>query len=149
MLIVIDRQVPCAFFLVVLSVFAAPLSSAQFACAQEVAQTQNPHRNHAESPKTQSQEELSAQQRAELLKQRNSFANEAQALRDEGKLPEAIVAVEKMLAIEQKVFGNESVDGAGSLTYLATLHADEEDFTEALKCQQEALTVLTKLKGDA
>jgi tetratricopeptide (TPR) repeat protein len=82
------------------------------------------------------------------LQERDRYAAQTQQLRDEGKLPEAIAAAEKMLAIERKVFGKVHEEVAGSFAYLADLHAARDDFAAARTARQEVLTVYTKLYGD-
>src|SRR5262245_30491306 len=51
----------------------------------------------------------------ERLKERDRYGAETQKLRQAGKLPEAIAAALKMLAIEREVLGNVHEDVAGSL----------------------------------
>ena len=62
------------------------------------------------------------------LKERDHYSEESDALLGEGKLPEAIAAAEKMLAIEQEVLGNNHLDVAGSLERLADMHEQREEF---------------------
>jgi hypothetical protein len=52
---------------------------------------------------------LSQEQQAKL-KERDQFQKEAEKLKAEGKLTEAIAAAEKMLAIERTVYGNVHVE---------------------------------------
>ena len=68
---------------------------------------------------------LTAQQQ-ERLKERDQLAMQAEQLRSQGKLPEAIKAAEAMLAIEREVLGESSEDAIGSLELLARLHQDRE-----------------------
>jgi CHAT domain-containing protein/tetratricopeptide (TPR) repeat protein len=84
----------------------------------------------------------------EKLKERDRYDNEARKLHKEGKLPEAIAAAEKMLAIERQVFGNVHADVVGSLQMLAELHVAREDFAAARKARQEVLAILTKLLSE-
>ena len=53
------------------------------------------------------------------LKERDQYSDESAKLEKEGKLPEAIAAGEKMLAVEREVLGNDHADVAGSLGRLA------------------------------
>jgi CHAT domain-containing protein/Tfp pilus assembly protein PilF len=85
----------------------------------------------------------------EKLKERDQFAMEAQKLRSEGKLTEAVAAAEKMLAIEREVFGDVHPEVAGSLRLLAGLQVARQDFAAARKARQEVLAIQTKLLGAA
>src|SRR5437867_3327547 len=75
----------------------------------------------------------------ERLKERDKYGELTAKYRKEGKLPEAIAAAEKMLAIEREVFGNFHEDVAGSLEQLAEMHEQREDFAAARKARQEVL----------
>jgi CHAT domain-containing protein/tetratricopeptide (TPR) repeat protein len=82
------------------------------------------------------------------LKERDRYEKEANQLRSEGKLPEAIAAAAKMLALERQVFGRVHPDVAGSLQFLAELHEAQEDFAAARKARQEVLAIQTQLRGE-
>src|SRR5438552_7614587 len=84
----------------------------------------------------------------ERLKERDRYGAEAQKLRQAGKLPEAIAAAEKMLAIEREVFGNFHEEVAGSLEQIAEMQEQREDFAGAPKARQEVLAIRAKLHGD-
>jgi tetratricopeptide (TPR) repeat protein len=81
------------------------------------------------------------------LKERDRFLKEAEKLRAEGKLSEAIAAAEKMLAIEREVLGTVHADVANSLQFLAEMHEALEDFTPARRARQKVLAIQTKLLG--
>ena len=75
------------------------------------------------------------------LKERDQVAIQAEQLRSQGKLPEAIQAAEAMLAIEREVLGATSEDAIGSLELLAHLHQDREDWAAARKVRKEVLNL--------
>ena len=79
-----------------------------------------------------------AQQQAQL-KERDRLGIQAEQLRSQGKLPEAIQVAEAMLAIEREVLGETSEDAIGSLEVLAQLHQDREDWAAARKARMEVL----------
>lgn len=81
------------------------------------------------------------------LKERDRDGEDSKKLRAQGKLAEAIVACEKMLAIEREVFGNVHEEVAGSLEQLAEMHEQREEFTPAQKARREVLDIQTKLHG--
>ena len=83
---------------------------------------------------------LTARQQ-ERLKERDQFAMQAEQLRSQGKLSEAIQAAEAMLAIEREVLGETSEDAIGSLELLARLHQDREDWAAARKARTEVLNL--------
>jgi CHAT domain-containing protein/tetratricopeptide (TPR) repeat protein len=87
------------------------------------------------------------QERQEKFKERDRFQKEAEKLQAEGKLPEAIAAAEKMLAIERELLGSVHPDVAMSLEFLADLHEAREVFPAARKARQEVLAIQTKLRG--
>jgi CHAT domain-containing protein/Tfp pilus assembly protein PilF len=81
------------------------------------------------------------------LKERDQFSKEAQKLRAEGKLTEAVAAAEKRLAVERQVYGDVHAEVVRSLQFLAQLHEEREDFAAARKARQEVLAIQTKLLG--
>jgi CHAT domain-containing protein/tetratricopeptide (TPR) repeat protein len=83
------------------------------------------------------------------LKERDRFQKEAERLRAEGKLTDAIAAAEKMLSIGRQVFGDVHPEVVDSLQLLAELHEAREDFVAARKARQEVLAIETKLRGAA
>jgi hypothetical protein len=82
------------------------------------------------------------------LKERDRYEKEAQKLRADGKLSEAIVAATKMLALERQVFGDVHAEVAGSLQFLGELYEAREEFASARKALQEVLAIQTKLLGE-
>ena len=88
-----------------------------------------------------------SKEQQDKLKERDRLDTEARKLRSEGKLPEAIAAAEKMLALERQLFGDVHPKVAGSLQFLAVVHEAREDFAAARKARQEVLAIQTKLLG--
>ena len=87
-------------------------------------------------------------ERQERLQERDrKLWAEAQRLRAQGKLDEAITAAEKMLAIEREVLGAEHPEVAVSLEWLAKVYIEREDFAAARKARQEVLALRGKLHG--
>lgn len=82
-----------------------------------------------------------------LLKERDRLWEEAQKLRSEGKLAEAIKAGEAMLAIERKLFPAGDPDLAVSLGWLAEVHEEREDFAAAKSARREALSIVRARYG--
>ena len=72
---------------------------------------------------------------------------EAQRLRAQGQLDEAITAAEKMLAIERAALGAEHPEVAVSLEWLAKVYIERADFAAARKARQEVLALRGKLHG--
>jgi hypothetical protein len=82
------------------------------------------------------------------LKERDSLFAEVKKLQAAGKLMEAIAAAEKMLVIEREVFGPVHSEVADSLSILAKMHEEQEDFTSARTARQTLLEVQKKLYGE-
>jgi CHAT domain-containing protein/Tfp pilus assembly protein PilF len=91
----------------------------------------------------------SSKERQERLKERDRLRAETQRLRQQGKLAEAVAAVEKALAIERAVLGKTHADVADSLELLADLHQEREDLAAARKVRQEVLALRRQLHGDS
>ena len=91
--------------------------------------------------------ELPATERAERLKERDRLWTEAQKLRSDGKLAEAIATGRKMLAIERDVLAADHEDLLISLNWLANLAEQAEDWQAAEPLRAEALVWLTKHRG--
>ena len=87
-------------------------------------------------------------ERQERLQERDRLWAEAQRLRAQGQLAEAITAAEKMLAIEREVLGAEHQEVAASLEWLAEVYVEREDFAAARKARQEVLALRVKLHGE-
>ena len=122
-------SMPMRFVLAVFFVVTFPVSAAE-----------PPAQAAATKPPTAAQQER--------LKKRDHCFREAQRLRREGKLEEAITATEKMLAIGREVFGDVHADVAFSLEMLARMHEQREAWDAAHKACEEALAVRTKLHGE-
>jgi CHAT domain-containing protein len=90
---------------------------------------------------------LTAEQQKQL-KERDQLAEEAQRLRAQGNLVEAIATVQKVLAIERKVFGNVHEEIAGSLDWLSRMHVQQEEFLTARNALREVLAIQIQLHGD-
>jgi tetratricopeptide (TPR) repeat protein len=87
---------------------------------------------------------------ADRLKQGAAFWVEAARLRDQGKLPEAIAAIEQVLVIEREHFGKTAPEEiAASLACLASLQDSIEDFAAARKSREEILSIRSRLHGPA
>jgi CHAT domain-containing protein/tetratricopeptide (TPR) repeat protein len=99
-----------------------------------------------QAPALTSGQEVPAQSASEL-KERDRLRDEAQKLRAEGKLAEAITAASGALAIERKILAADHDGLAGSLSLLAELLADREDFAAARAARSEALELLRKRHG--
>jgi tetratricopeptide (TPR) repeat protein len=87
------------------------------------------------------------QEQQKRLQRRDRLAAEAEKLRAEGKLAEAIAAAEKMLDVEREVLGRVHPDMVGSLHLLADMHEEREAFKEARQARAEALEIQTRLRG--
>jgi CHAT domain-containing protein/tetratricopeptide (TPR) repeat protein len=83
----------------------------------------------------------------ERLKERNRYNAEARKLETEGRRAEAIAAVEKALAIERDVLGNQHADVAGSLRWLCEVRAEQGDFVGARQAGEECLAIETRRVG--
>lgn len=81
------------------------------------------------------------------LKQRDLLWTYSQNLHQAGKLDEAIAAAKEMLDIELAVVGSETPDAISSMSYLADLRCEKEDFSAARKLREAALANCTKLLG--
>src|SRR5207244_5792114 len=90
---------------------------------------------------------LNASQQAKLAEARR-YSKESAALEGEGKLPEAIAAAQKMLAIERSLFGDAHADVVGSLQRLARMNERLEDFPAADKERKEVLALQIRLHGE-
>src|SRR5262245_4664867 len=84
----------------------------------------------------------------ELLKERNRLANEANQLAKAGKFTEMAAIVEKVVALDRRIYGDAAEEIAASLDVLARIHAVREDFKAARKAREEELAIRTKLYGE-
>lgn len=89
---------------------------------------------------------LTAEQQA-LLKGAAKWSYETAKLRKEGKLEEAIVAAQKMLAAEVEEHGELHDDPIGSMTQIAECREKLEQFVEARKVRERILELQTKRFG--
>jgi CHAT domain-containing protein/Tfp pilus assembly protein PilF len=85
--------------------------------------------------------------RKEQLRQRDQFATEARKLKSEGKIAEAIVAGENMLAIERQLDPKPAADVAVVLNWLGQAEIERKNYGQGQKRFQEALEVLTSVYG--
>lgn len=83
------------------------------------------------------------------IQERDAILKRAEELVQTRKWQEAIGEVEKMLAIERMVFGNEHDDVIGSLGSLRELHVQCENFARAKNAAEELLAIQTKRFGPA
>jgi CHAT domain-containing protein/Tfp pilus assembly protein PilF len=123
------RMAPLVFW--VAGLVLAALFAGQFALAQPAA---------ADS--------LGQKERQERLKERDRLWAEVQRLQQQGKLTEAVVAIQKVLTIERAVLGKTHADVADSLKLLAKLQEEREDFAAARAARQEVLALRRQLHGD-
>jgi tetratricopeptide (TPR) repeat protein len=86
--------------------------------------------------------------RTTLLAERNRLWREANRLRDEGKVGEAIPAARQALAIHRRLFGNANADVVKMLVWLAQSHLQRDEFEAARTTSQEASAIGTKLYGE-
>ena len=91
--------------------------------------------------------ESAASERAEKLKERDGLWEEAQKLRGEGKLAEALTAGKKMLAIERQVLPADSEDLPVSINWLADVAEQAEDWPTAEAHRGESLAWNTQHRG--
>ena len=85
--------------------------------------------------------------RAAQLAERDRLWGEAQKLRADGKLSEALAAGRKMLAIEREVLRADSEDLPVSLNWLAEVAAAAEDWKQAEAFHTQALAWSTQQRG--
>ncbi len=74
-----------------------------------------------------------------LRAERDRLWDEAQRLRDEGKLAEAAAAAERMLAIERQWLGEDDGEVVYSIEWLAGVYEQAEDWPSAAARRREAL----------
>ncbi|MSQ97650.1 MAG: tetratricopeptide repeat protein [Gemmataceae bacterium] len=89
---------------------------------------------------------LTAEQK-EKLKERDAFWKQSLQFSSEGKLPEAIAAADRALAIERVVHGPEHREVVVTLKHRGNLHERAEDFAAAEKDRREVLRLQTKQFG--
>jgi CHAT domain-containing protein len=80
--------------------------------------------------------------------ERDRLRAEVNRLRQQGKLTEAVAAVEKLLANERAVLGKTHAEVADSLELLAELHLEREEFVAARTTRQKVLALRRQLHGD-
>jgi CHAT domain-containing protein/Tfp pilus assembly protein PilF len=90
---------------------------------------------------------LSKAERTKLLAERNRLWQEANRLRAQGELGEAIPAARQTLAIQRQLFGSANAGVAQSLEWLAQSHLQRDEFDAARTAWQEASTIRTQLYG--
>lgn len=89
---------------------------------------------------------VAPEQREKL--ERDRLAKESSALEKEGKLAEAAVVMEKMLAIERSLLGETHEDVVMTLTRLAGLQERQDEFAAAHRRRQEVLTLQKERFGE-
>jgi tetratricopeptide (TPR) repeat protein len=102
----------------------------------------------ADAPAANKPAVLSKAQRTKLVTERDRLWQEANRLRDEGKLGDAIPAARQALAIERRLFGSANADVAQSLEWLAQSHLQRDEFDAARTALQESSAIRTKLYGE-
>ena len=86
-----------------------------------------------------------AEERQELFVKVQSQMAEAQRLRAEGKLAEAIEAARQALELEHRLFPEPHPAPADTLVWLANAHQSRGDLAEAKECCRQAIEVTTQL----
>jgi WD40 repeat protein/Flp pilus assembly protein TadD len=99
------------------------------------------------SPQAQPQPAPLTPEQQTRLKERNQLFAEAQKLRGEGKVADAVAAAQKMLDIERDVLGGDHKEVADSLAFLAGLHRQNDDLPNAKRVLTDLLALRTKLDG--
>ncbi|HLJ97257.1 MAG TPA: CHAT domain-containing tetratricopeptide repeat protein [Gemmataceae bacterium] len=85
--------------------------------------------------------------RQQRLQERNAYAAQVNKFRAEGKWKEAIAFVNKILAIEREVFGENHEELTGSWRQLIDLQEAGENWEAARKAGRELLALQTTLHG--
>lgn len=91
--------------------------------------------------------DASATQPQELLVERGRLDQDAKNLRVQGKLAEAIAALEQKLAKEREAYGHDHAIALATLGQLAELHEACDDLAAARKVWEEVLATRTRLAG--
>lgn len=86
-------------------------------------------------------------QQQERLRERDRLWKEMQRLRAAGQLPQAIAALEKVLAIEREILGRDHEDVAGSLQTLAGMREQQGEFAAARQARREVLQIRVQRNG--
>ena len=115
-----------------------PLNVAQNASAQTQA-----NRTSAAQPPT-----LTAAQR-ERLTERDRLWDETMKLDSNGKLADALVAAESVLAIERSVLGEKSDDAIDSMELIASIHERRENWPEAIAMRRDVLKLQVGVLGES
>jgi len=90
---------------------------------------------------------ISDDQRKSLLDAWDRLDKESGDLHSAGKLEEAIVAAEKMLAIDTQLYGTESDTSAKTLNWIGDRQADLALWSAARQSYRDQVAMLTKLHG--
>lgn len=85
--------------------------------------------------------------RAAKFAERNRLWTEAQKLRDQGKIAEAIGDARKIIAIEQELLGKDHAELISSWSFIAGLAEGTEDWTNAGEARAEAWRMATVAYG--
>jgi tetratricopeptide (TPR) repeat protein/CHAT domain-containing protein len=91
---------------------------------------------------------LGPKERNAQLAERDRLDQASKQLRSAGKVPEAIAAATKMLALERQLFGNAHDDVAHSLVFLAECHEQQGEYSLAESCCREMYDIRRKTYGD-
>jgi tetratricopeptide (TPR) repeat protein len=91
-------------------------------------------------------QELTSEQRQRLMAERDKRKKEAEEFESRGNIAEAIDAAEKMIALEQQVYGD--IESSASWwEWIAVRYQRREDFASAKIARTEVLRIRTKLLG--
>lgn len=81
------------------------------------------------------------------LEKRDQLWAEAQKLSQQGKLQDAIARTEQVVAIEREVLGDESLELATSLGFLAILLQSRDSFDAAITAREEVVAICRRQFG--
>ena len=91
---------------------------------------------------------LDAAQR-ERLTERDRLWDETMKLDSDGKLADALVAAESVLAIERSVLGEKSDDAIDSMELIASIHERRENWPEAIAMRRDVLKLQVRVLGES
>jgi len=101
-----------------------------------------------ESPESKSaKEEAAWQLKAARRKELDPLRTEAQQLRKERKLPEAVTAAQRLLARERELLGDDAPDVVRSLEFIAECYEEAGNIQQARATRKQNVELQTKLHG--
>jgi tetratricopeptide (TPR) repeat protein/CHAT domain-containing protein len=87
------------------------------------------------------------EQQQQRLKERDQLKSEAEKLEKDGDFTTALAAVEKKLAIEREVLGDQHDDTTSTLEWVAEIHSSRDEFSQARKALDEVMAIRTRQYG--